>query len=316
MAISREKAAKLREDYLLKREEILQGRVDTIAIKLFDRIFNDYLSNLEQANGKIVNNSKNIKAVQGLDEIYDRFNNDYNIPTLKGMISDLRSITPLNKIYFKTISDKPTEAISKEALKVVDKNIGIDAKGKIIHNGFADKVIKDKSVIKAIKKQTLKSITQKQGFQQFKNTLKESIEGTTGKPLSGKLQQYYRNYAYDTFMKVDRINADVFANDLGLNFFFWTGGVITTSRYLCIHANGKIFDARELKQMNFRKLKTVYISGITEEWVPLVDLGMWGCRHLKNFIPDEEALSQPENIFNVQQLSTEPIKKFPINKIK
>lgn len=313
MAISRQKAAELREQYLLKREELLQGRVDILASKLYDKIFNDYLAQLEINNGHIVNNGKNISMVQGLDLVFDRFNKSENIPVIKDFISDLKSITPLNEVYFKSVTNKPVPSIvTEKTIKIVNKSIGIDEKGKIVFDGFADKVINDKSVIKAIKKETLKAITQKQGFQQFKEDLKKSIEGETGKPLSGKLQQYYRNFAYDTFHKVDRINSQSFAKELKLVWFYWNGGVIKTSRYLCIHANGKLVDSRVFSQMNYNKLKIIYRPGISKEWSPMQDLGMHGCRHRVDFVSNEEAIAHPDKIFDIQTISNTKLKEFPI----
>lgn len=309
MAISREKAAKLREKYLLKREEILQGRVDILAAKLYDKIFNDYLAQLEQNNGNIVNNGKNISIVQGLDLIFDHFNKSENIPVIKDFIIDLKNITPLNEVYFKAVTNNPINIeITNQTIKVVNKAIGIDDKGKIVFDGFADKVINDKSVIKAIKKETLKAITQKQGFQQFKESLKKSIEGETGKPLSGKLQQYYRNFAYDTFHQVDRINARSFSKELKLNWFYWNGGVIKTSRNLCIHANGKLVDSRVFSQMNYNKLKIAYRDGISKDWKPMIHMGYHGCRHREDFVSDEEALAHKEKIFDIQTISNTKLK--------
>lgn len=292
MPLSRKQAADLRQQYLDKREKLLQSKVDSLAIKLFDKVFNEYLSQLEQSDGKISNNDKNIQRANGLNQIYKSFIKQDNIPVVKVFIKDLQGITSLNEVYFKTISDKPTSEPTKRAITEVNKMLGINSKGGLVENGFADKFIRDDSLLKSIKKETLKAITQKQGFQQFKENLKRHIEGETGKPLSGGLQQYYRGYAYDTFQKVDRVNADVFAKDLGLIYFFWAGGKIATSRNICIDANAKIFNALQVKKMTFENLKPEFREGITEEWNPLLDLGMWNCRHRKDYIPKEAALKE------------------------
>lgn len=228
---------------------------------------------------------------------------------MQGFIKDLQSITPLNEMYFKTVSDKPVKPVTEKVIKTVNKSIGITDKGKIIHNGFADKVIKDKTVLKAIKQQTLKSITQKQGFQKFKEALNKTIQGETGKPLSGKVQQYYRNFAYDTFHRVDRLNSDLFAKDLGLRYFFWAGGIIETSRPICILANGKLVDSLDFKQMNYNKLKIEYRDGISQDWDPLRDLGYHGCRHRKDYVSDEVAERSKASWLDVQIISNSKIIK-------
>lgn len=307
MALTRQQAADLRQSYLDKREKILQGKVDSLSVKLFDKIFNEYLSQLEQSEGKILNNDKNIRAVTGLNKIYSQFNKEENIPVVKNFVSDLQGITPLNEVYFKTITDKPTSEPTKRAITEVNRMLGVNYDGSLRKDGFTEKFIKDDQLLKSIKKETLKAITKRQGFQQFKESLKVKIEGETGKPLSGGLQQYYRNYAYDTFQKVDRVNADVFAKELGLIYFFWAGGKIATSRNLCIHANAKIFNVLQVKKMTYENLRPEYRDGITKEWNPVIDLGMWGCRHRKDFISDESAAKQRDKWANVNDYLIKPI---------
>lgn len=309
--MTRQQAAKLRQKYLDKREKLLQQKVDVLAIKLFDKVFNEYLSQLEQNNGRLVYNNKNISAIVGLNKIFRQFILQDNIPVVRGFINDLKGITPLNETYFKTITNKQTAESAKKAAEEINKLLGVNSKGQIVKDGFTDKFIKDDNLLKKIKKETMKAITQKQGFQQFKENLKRTIEGETGKPLSGGLQQYYRGYAYDTFQKVDRVNAEVFAKDLGLIYFFWAGGKITTSRNMCIHANAKIFNSEQVKKMTFANLRTKpvnYADGITKEWNPLMDLGMWNCRHRKDYISTESALKQKDRWGNVNEFLVIPIK--------
>jgi hypothetical protein len=307
MPLSQQQAGILRQNYLDKREELLQKKVNSLALSLFDKLFKEYLSALEQSNGKLVNNGKNIKKVNGLDAIYNQFNKNENMLVVKSFIKDLQSITPLNQAYFKTVSTKPTMAATKRAVEVVNNTIGIGSDGKLVSGGFADKFIKDDSLVKKIKKQTLQAITHQKGFQQFKEELQRSIIGEDGKPVSGGLQQYYRTYAYDTFHKVDRINADVFAKNLDLNFFYWAGGKIKTTRHLCNIANGKIFDSRILKKMTFNNLKKYYRDGITEGWKPLLDLGMWNCRHRKDYISDEMVKRHETQIFDINTIAINKI---------
>jgi hypothetical protein len=123
-----------------------------------------------------------------------------------------------------------------------------------------------------------------------------------GKPLSGGLQQYYRNYAYDTLMHVDRINAQTFADGLGLRFFYWSGGIIKTSRAICIKSNGMIFDSYELKKLKYTDLQPIYRDGLSPDWIPLKHLGYHACRHRKNFISDQEALKHKEKWFNLNSI--------------
>lgn len=284
MALTRNQLAELRAAYLAKREELLIKRVDGLAATLFENVYNSYLAELEKSDGKLIYNNKNINLVKGLDKIFEDFVTNSNVPVISSFVKDLQGITPLNERYFAKIRNDGIKAVTKRVSGVVDKRLGIDENGRPIKNGFTDKFIKDKTLLKTIKQTTTQALTNKMGFQEFRGSLKEVIEGNPKQKLSGGLQQYYRNYAYDTFLKVDRLNQDLFANDLGMRYFIWSGGVINTSRALCVHCNDKIVDSAQFKNLKYDDLKDKYTPGLDDTWVPMEDLGQYGCRHRKDYI--------------------------------
>jgi len=310
--LTRIQAAKLREEYLAQREALLIAKVDALAVKLYDKIFTEYLSQLEQNAGKLVMNSKNVSMVKGLDAIYTNFMAKYNVPVVKGFITDVKGIVPLNEQYFSTISTKPTIAGAKKAIKVVNKGLGLTESGVPIKDGFTDKFIRDKTLLKKIKKQTTQSLTQRKGFQQFRQELQKTVEGEKGKPLSGGLQQYYRNNAYDTLSKVDRIASEEIADELGLIYFYYTGGIITDTRPFCRRCNGKIVNSAEFRHLTYSKLKENLRPGIPDgkkqTWHPLEDLGGYACRHRKDYIDEALAIryleTKKDKVLDIKTLTS------------
>lgn len=286
--ISQKELSKLRADFLAKREELLKAKVGRLSVKLFDRVFEQYLISLEQNDGKVVLNERNINAVKGLDVVYKVFRDNDNIPVIKSFVSDLQETVPLNERYFKNIAQKGVRAEAAKVKLVVDKQLGIQPNGEIVEGGFIDKFISDETVIKKIKKQTMKALTKGIAFQDLRQQLKKTIEGSDGGD-SGLLQQYYRNYAYDTFQKVDRLNQDLFAKELSLRYFFWQGGLIKTSRPNCDACNGKIIDSLQYKNLKFEDLNDEFKIGKNETWEPMDDLGGFGCRHSKDYVVDSVA---------------------------
>lgn len=310
--LTRIQAAKLREEYLAQREALLIAKVDVLAVKLYDKIFTEYLSQLEQNAGKLVMNSKNVNMVKGLDAIYTNFMAKYNVPVVKGFIADVKGIVPLNEQYFSTISTKPTIAGAKKAIKVVNKGLGLTESGVPIKDGFTDKFIRDKTLLKKIKKQTTQALTQRKGFQQFRQELQKTVEGEKGKPLSGGLQQYYRNNAYDTLSKVDRIASEEIADELGMLYFYYTGGIITDTRPFCRKCNGKIVNSAEFRHLTYSKLKDNLRPGIPDgkkqTWHPLEDLGGYACRHRKDYIDESLAVryleTKKDKVLDIKTLTS------------
>ena len=178
----------LREAYLIRREILLEKKVSSLSVKLYDKVFEQYLIALEQKDGKLVYNKANLNKIQGLDAIYNKFNKSDNIPVINGFFSDLNGITPLNVKYFNNIQKSGVRAEAVVVDAVVQKRLGI-AGGQPVKGGFADKFINDKTLLKKIKKQTTQAVTKGQSFQTFRQELKATIQGTGAKE-SGGLQQY------------------------------------------------------------------------------------------------------------------------------
>lgn len=282
--------AELRAEYLQRREELLVKKVNGLQVKLFDSVFNDYLSKLEQSNGRILNTQQNKNLITNLDRIYDAFNATHNAVTVKTFINDLIQIHDLNKKYFSNINPEGTRASAPVIEEAINKGLGIDQNGNLIQGGFADKFLKDKKSLKSIKRIANKAVRTKQGFVEFKDALKQHIKGQPG-TNGGTLQQYYRNYAYDTYQKVDRINGDKFATALDLRYFIYSGGLINTSRGFCIKRNGRIIDSTKFKKLTYSSLPENQRGGIPSSgWNPMEDLGGYGCRHSKDWVTDSFAM--------------------------
>lgn len=293
----------LQDQYLAKREELLSKKVDALSVKLFDRVYDSYLVTLLHEGGKIVATDQNYNLVKGLDAIYRQFTLQDNVPVVKSFVEDLQGITPLNERYFKSLTHKDVKATAQRVAQVVDKRLGLEPNGQPRPGGFVDKFINDQQLLKKIRKTTNQAITQGIGFQELRTNLKELIQGNPKVPQSGGLQQYYRNYAYDTFTKVDRLNADLFAKDLALRYFYWTGGLIPTSRAICEKCNGMILDGNKWNEVtDFTQLKEKYRDGMDKDSVPRDDLGGYGCRHRKRYVLDSVALQTPGKILNVDDL--------------
>lgn len=309
----REKLSNARLEYLANRELLLQKKVDELGLTLFDKINEKFLNDLEKdPSGKVSNNKKNIASVAQIDSIYNEFNARYNIPIIKSFTNDLNGIGPLNEKYFNEVVSAPTKVSRYRAETVVNAQLGIDRKGVPIKDGFTDKFIRDPLVVNSIKQKTLEGITQGKGFQQLRKDLKEYIAGTPKQPNTGKLHQYYRNNAYDTYTKVDRLYSDTMAKDLKLTFFYYSGGVINTTRKFCKYFNSKIVKAADFKKLKFSNLQIIYRSGVPDgshsTWHPSIDLGGYGCRHTKDYISSKLALRRLSEMADINHVTMTNVK--------
>jgi len=302
----------LRNDYLMKREELLRSKVNAMQVKLFDRVFDRYLLALQDKDGKLLNSIENRNIIAGLDKVYNQFNKDINIPIVKTFIGNLNEVHDLNASYFKTIDKNAAQAKTPEVKAIMDAQLGIKADGSIKKGGFTDKFIRDETALKKIKKITTQAISKGESFTTFKKNLKEYIEGNPKLQESGSMQLNYRTYAYDTIHKVDALNQHEYGKKLNLKFFIYKGGLVRDSRNFCIHRNGKILEAHEFSKLTYNKLPENQKGGIPASgWNPLLDRGGYNCRHSINYVSNSFAAANMKDYNSTAtQRNLKTVKRF------
>lgn len=303
MAKQSQKAlSKLRADYIDRRKASLSKSVDELQVKLYEAIVDKSLSALEIKDGKIINNADNRKIIQSLDKLYRDFTRKNSAKVISQWIKDLKGIGKLNESYFKNISEKGVVTGVFRANEAVNKTLGLTINNKVVKGGFIDKFLKDRSVIKDIKKETIKAITKGASIQDFQRDMKSMIQGVPELERSGKIQNYFQTYAYDTYQKVDRINGDKFAQELGLRYAYYQGPLKSSSRAICIHSQGKIVDMDEFSKLSYSEIKESFREGLPKEWNPKLDIGGYNCEHLWDWIPDELADIRKDRLLAIGSL--------------
>lgn len=304
--LTQRQLAALRMEYLAKRERLLAKKVDVLSIKLYDMVVNDYLTALQTENGTLLFNDSNLNLIQGVDRIYKVFNDTENIPVIKKFVVDIQKVVPLNERYFKNIAQRDISKTKEVATEAVNKRLGVNSSGEVIQGGFAQKFIEDAEIVKAIKKKTIRAISQGKSFVDFRIEMKKYIQGEPELARSGAVHQYYRNYAYDSYVQADRLAGDLFAEELDLRYFLYQGGIQNNSRNLCVACNNKIIDSLEWKELKYNSLKKQYREGLPNGkngvWKPMLNLGGFGCKHVKHWLADSVVEAQEERIFDVKTL--------------
>ena len=128
--------AALQDEYLIKREALLVRKVDGIAISLFDKVFNSYLAFLQQDGDKLAKSPSNLAMIRGLDEIYERFNQEDNIPVVKAFITDAQGTIPLNEKYFTSLVKQDASKSTAKITSIMNRRLGVTDNGQLIPGGF------------------------------------------------------------------------------------------------------------------------------------------------------------------------------------
>lgn len=82
----------------------------------------------------------------------------------------------------------------------------------------------------------------------------------------GKLLSYSKQIAQDAFALADRSYTNAIAEELGIEWYFYSGGIIDTSRDFCIQRHEKYYHREEIKDWGEGKVTDVPINEKTGLW--------------------------------------------------
>ena len=229
---------------------------------------------------------KNLE-VDSLGNILPSRNNLRTLRTVRGDISKM-IITPqykkdlsrflggfnelkgINDTYYKAIASGALNA-NKEVFNVV-KNLSIDAtKNSLLEAGI------NNEIISPVEKILTQNITSGGSFQNLTENLRGQILGSPEK--LGTLERYTKQITTDSLNQFNANYNGTVAQDLGLEFYYYSGSIKDTSRQYCIDrvTEGRYFHKKEVEQTS------------TEQWsgkIPgtnpsniLIYRGGYNCRH-------------------------------------
>lgn len=103
----------------------------------------------------------------------------------------------------------------------------------------------DNSFIKPIENLLYDSVSTGAGFSDTVKSIREFAETTPD--TDSKLLQYAKGIAHDAFAISDRTYSAVRSEEIGIEFFLDSGGVLDTTRPFCLERHGKYFHKKEIE---------------------------------------------------------------------
>jgi len=113
------------------------------------------------------------------------------------------------------------------------------------------------------------SVVNNAGYAETIKTLREFIEG--GENVDGRLLQYSRGIAHDTFAVADRSVISAYASEYGMEWFLYMGATMTTTRPFCSERIGGFYHQKEIEMWGEGK-KTLGMAWPKDgEWGGMMD---------------------------------------------
>jgi hypothetical protein len=262
----------------------IESESTLIQKQLLELITQDFISQLEFVDGKLVNSTKNYRIINQFDSMLNDFQNSYINPFVSNIGESMLQLTPMNAAYFTAVgARKATVDNLVGKLKWMNEKIGVDKKGNVIKGSYLDNLATAPEIRTELKDYVLKNVVNKSGVKEFTNGFRYLLSNTD--EVDGTLTKYYKQYTFDTFNQVDETINSYMADALKLEYFVYSGTLIKTSRCFCRKRQGKVF--RISDTLNWGQDSTL---PVTPNYNPLIDRGSYNCRHNIRYISEEMAM--------------------------
>jgi hypothetical protein len=301
-----------KKKFIAMAHKRLDKLIDDLSEDLKEEIINEFADRLEKTGGKVDISTANLELIRSIDKVYSKFVKE----KLQNLVIEIGTgslaINSYNVDYFGQFdsNERQFKATVQKIKRIIRDRLGItqnkDGKSFTLKDGgYMDSMLQDPTVKNQIKNLSYREVLKGSGYQNLKKQLGELIAGN--KEKMGAFQQHYSQYAYDIYVQIDRAEAKLYAESLGLVDFYYEGTIIETSRMFCVNHAGKLFNMDEAKKWKdlIGKYETVPgkkpgttrkmpIGPIIPEndipnYSPIDDMGGIRCRHIPRFISPEIA---------------------------
>lgn len=220
------------------------------------------------SEGYIKQNAGNRKILTTADnKINEVFSSSIYTTAVNNYVNVIPKVDVQNVKYFTSIDEgfKPKKLFLKnlqaDTISTVEKYV--------LQDGLQSQVI---NPLSQILNQNVNSGGQFAGFQQ---QVRDYILGND--QVEGRALSYTRTYLRDTMFTYSRTYQQSITNDLGLEYYLYSGGLIDKSRPFCTHRAGKYYSHKEIESWASEEWAGKK-QGTTESSIFLF-AGGWNCGH-------------------------------------
>lgn len=225
------------------------------------------IAELELSQGVFVLSKANLAKLTNIEaQLKDLFlDTDFKVQ-VKKFIAEFDEQAKLNAAYFKKAF--PGESIPKIADELISKK-----KESVAKLLLGDNL--DANFINPIREQVELAVTSQASFSETLTSLQKIVTGDG--ETDSKIAQYAKQVAHDTFAVSDRAYTKIVSDELGAEWFKWSGNVIPTSRSICVENHNKFFHRMEIEEMADKDWSGK-MEGTNTETI-FTTAGGYNCRH-------------------------------------
>ena len=244
------------------------GAVEKSQIKIFKNVLK-LIDKLQRKGGKIAVTGKNFAIIAEISNgLQDAVFDTTYLKSLEAFASEFPAQAKINNSYFKAaFADFSDKTIFKSILKASQKQtinlLSTDA----VQQVFATPLTE---VLNS-------AVATNQSFDGLVDTLSDFVLGTD--EIDAKLLRHVKQVAHDGFAVADRQYTQIVAEDLGIEWYLYSGATVRDTRVFCQQRANQYFHKKEVERWGTTPSQWQGRRAGTNSSTIFSFLGGWNCGH-------------------------------------
>jgi hypothetical protein len=256
----------------------LDKRVEAMQTKMFVKLRNEFLNELEYDKDKILQYSdKNLEIISKVEQLVNEFTKESNAIVRNYTKQVFRTMQGLQG-FEDFATPENTKILQLQAVGLLEK-LGIDAKGNMIPNGYLASISSLRGVSQNITDYLLREISVGRRESEILKGFQRFMVGDN--QLNGEVTRYFKTQIHDVTWNISRSRDYNFAKALNLNYFIYQGTEIDTSREFCKERIGNTYHVNDVT--TFPKTEPYF----PDNYDFFIHCGGYNCRHRLRWISNE-----------------------------
>lgn len=262
------------------------AQVSELEAQMLRDILREFVPDFDFVDGSITQSERNYLQVNKIDKIVEEYQARY--AEIVNRMSELMIVAKDKTLeYFDSLGlDRQITAELGDQANAMLKSIGIGERGEIISGSYLSKVSEMADVQQKIKEYTISQVNSGATLKEFGKGF-ENLLQTTPK-VNGLMVRYTTQFTHDTLFNLQRAIDRNIGKAHGMEYWFYEGTEIKTSRPFCAGGEDKIAEKKFDSKLN-KVFTTEEVQKWTgEDWQgknegaydPFVNVGGYNCRHI------------------------------------
>lgn len=226
-----------KNDRLEAIPDAFQSNVEKLQRRIYNRI-TELIGQLQTENGQIVMSEANLLRVQQInDELKQVLNSREYIEAVRKFTDEFDQQKVINNEYFRKAfgSDFTPTRLSEQLVRNSQRNAFELLAGQAAEQNF----------ITPIKAQLEQAVASGSSYSETIKGIRTLVEGDEN--IDGNLLRYSKQVSWDAFALSDRAYTNAIAEDLEVEWFRYSGGLVKDSRCFCQERDRQYFHFKEIE---------------------------------------------------------------------